>query len=346
MDLCSSCVDCQSYGEAADCYLEFINRYFPVDWLSIYLVNRGDQHISVTTNSGLAFNWEELYSNMLQHVSFEMCVESEPGTVQLSHEHSDLNCSGDLWAREYMQKHTNTAYCLTMLLHREEQWLCALGLYRFDPADPFSVADAELMSQLQPLLSSRIKVLRKECEARMKISSCNKFLENNSVCAIFLKSNLALIDYPQSTIDFLAGFLGEADTVPVPVRAWLAESVAPMLGLADGPWSMQQDLPAGKLSWKAYPIPDENEALNILLTVQEAESGDDFSVLTEHGLSKREIEVISFLPQGNSNTQIAAELGISEITVKKHLRNVCKKFDCSGRTEIVYMAAKKILAIK
>ena len=47
------------------------------------------------------------------------------------------------------------------------------------------------------------------------------------------------------------------------------------------------------------------------------------------GLSKREIEVLSYVSQGLSNKDIGKALFITETTVKVHVRNICRKLDVS-----------------
>jgi DNA-binding NarL/FixJ family response regulator len=50
-------------------------------------------------------------------------------------------------------------------------------------------------------------------------------------------------------------------------------------------------------------------------------------------LTHREREVIQHLSQGYSNSEIAKNLGLSESTVKSHLRNAFKKLKVRNRTE-------------
>lgn len=55
-------------------------------------------------------------------------------------------------------------------------------------------------------------------------------------------------------------------------------------------------------------------------------------------LSKREAEVLRALSQGLSNKEIARLLGVQEVTVKLHLKNVFKKLDVTNRTSAVLLA--------
>jgi len=55
-------------------------------------------------------------------------------------------------------------------------------------------------------------------------------------------------------------------------------------------------------------------------------------------LSDRELDVVRLLGRGLGNKEIAKELFISESTVKFHVHNICKKFGCSKRTQVVHFA--------
>lgn len=57
-------------------------------------------------------------------------------------------------------------------------------------------------------------------------------------------------------------------------------------------------------------------------------------------LSKREMEVLSYLALGRSDDQIADSLFVSKSTVKTHLRRIYSKLLVSGRMEAVAIAHK------
>jgi DNA-binding NarL/FixJ family response regulator len=66
-----------------------------------------------------------------------------------------------------------------------------------------------------------------------------------------------------------------------------------------------------------------------------APGGDDLQRLTE-----RELEVLSLVTEGLRNRQIAAAMGISENTVKFHLKNVAEKLHASNRAELAARAVR------
>ncbi|TQF04192.1 response regulator transcription factor [Kitasatospora acidiphila] len=58
------------------------------------------------------------------------------------------------------------------------------------------------------------------------------------------------------------------------------------------------------------------------------------------GLSQREVEVLEWTAQALSNRQIGSRLGITEGTVKRHLRNIFGKLDAVSRIDAVNKAVE------
>lgn len=55
-------------------------------------------------------------------------------------------------------------------------------------------------------------------------------------------------------------------------------------------------------------------------------------------LSDREKEILGHLIEGNTNKEIARKLGLQEITVKVHLRNIYRKMEAANRAQAVRIA--------
>lgn len=97
-------------------------------------------------------------------------------------------------------------------------------------------------------------------------------------------------------------------------------------------------------------------ALNIFAFLPKTLSGREFlsyvkdvlagEVITHHGpsfiqepahdnLTAREKEVLVYLKQGLSNKEIARDLNVSEVTVKKHVNHILQKYNCHTRTALL-----------
>lgn len=63
--------------------------------------------------------------------------------------------------------------------------------------------------------------------------------------------------------------------------------------------------------------------------------------LTAPALTPRELEVLSCVRRGDSNKEIGRELGLTEGTVKSHVRMVMGKLNAESRTEAVSLAIRR-----
>ncbi len=62
---------------------------------------------------------------------------------------------------------------------------------------------------------------------------------------------------------------------------------------------------------------------------------------TDETLSAREIEVLRLVSGGNANKEIAAQLSITEETVKGHIKNILAKLGANDRTHAVTIGLKR-----
>lgn len=61
---------------------------------------------------------------------------------------------------------------------------------------------------------------------------------------------------------------------------------------------------------------------------------------SKFGLTERESEVLYLAAQGKTNANIAADMILSEGTVKTHLHHVYRKFGIKTRTELMDITGK------
>lgn len=116
-------------------------------------------------------------------------------------------------------------------------------------------------------------------------------------------------------------------------------------GHGDIPMSVKA-IKSGALEFLTKPFGDQD----LLNAVEQALAGDSIS-RREHAeitalekryddLTHREKEVMEFVVSGMLNKQIAAELGISEITIKVHRARVMHKMHAGSLAELVLMREK------
>ena len=114
-------------------------------------------------------------------------------------------------------------------------------------------------------------------------------------------------------------------------------------GHGDIPMSVRA-MKAGAVEFLTKPFRDQDllDAVQIALERDRARRSLDKSIYEVRAnfgtLTPREQEVIAFVTTGLMNKQIAAELGVSEVTVKVHRGNVMKKMDARSIADLVRMA--------
>lgn len=69
-----------------------------------------------------------------------------------------------------------------------------------------------------------------------------------------------------------------------------------------------------------------------------ADSGETPETAFTKQLSQREQQVLTGLCHGRSNKEIARELDLQEVTIKLHVRTLCKKLNAKNRTQAALIA--------
>ncbi len=124
-----------------------------------------------------------------------------------------------------------------------------------------------------------------------------------------------------------------------------------ILSMHEGPELVQATLAAGvrayllkSVHWQELVVAIRAvhaDAGRIILSVSQ-ESLQAVRQKPEHGeLSDREHEVLGLVAQALSNGQIAARLGLTEATVKRHLRNIFVKLGAVSRLDAVNKAVTR-----
>ncbi len=351
LELHTTLCDVQDFDELPDLLLRVLGRHLYFDWVGIYQVVNHDTQVQVFTNSGVGFDWTQLYPEVVPLDPLaQATLSGKPGEIFMTQDVYDLSDERQLYAFEYARRHTDTVHALNMPLIRSEDCFVALGLYRCETSRPYTPQELDLLRRLSPLLISTARTLLMYREWRMHQQVFEALLERAEGSYAILDRYLNLVIMPEKMRAQLREAFGTSEAQPLPgaVRRWLACEVAPQGTLVPGggPWTLSAHLPEGRLDCSARLAPLGEREPMLVLRVSQERTAEDFTQLSALGLTPREIEVLGCLPLGYTNNQIASLLDISEVTVKKHLRSIGDKLHAYGKTEIVYQALQQTRALR
>jgi FixJ family two-component response regulator len=215
---------------------------------------------------------------------------------------------------------TTEASCLVPVV------VCEATMINTDPQDQPTVLvvddDDDLRSSLGSLLRSVGMQVR-------LFGSANEFLENpvpKTPCCLVLDVRLPGI----SGLDFQA----ELD------KAGIRIPIVFITGHGDIPMTVKA-MKTGAVEFLAKPFRDQELLDAVRAAIQrhakELEGNKWLDKVKKDfdGLTPREKEVIALVATGLMNKQIAARLGVTEITVKVHRGNVMRKMEAKSLPELV-----------
>lgn len=89
------------------------------------------------------------------------------------------------------------------------------------------------------------------------------------------------------------------------------------------------------------PIPGHTHEFSVFF-INNVLQEDPYEKLMQLGLTNREAEVMYWVIEGKTNPEIAAIMGISALTAKKHVENIRIKFQVPNRTAAVVYAMERM----
>lgn len=178
-----------------------------------------------------------------------------------------------------------------------------------------------------------------ETEGRAAVITAPDYMSSMKTLANKGPFDLVLLDFNMPGMNGLDGLKDAIKQHP-------GQSFAILSGTA--PNRIAQDaLEAGAVGY----IPKTMGAKSLMNAVRFMVAGETYvphNVLTDIGeaaetaftkqLSQRERQVLSGLCQGHSNKEIARDLDLQEVTIKLHVRNLCKKLNAKNRTQAALIA--------
>jgi DNA-binding NarL/FixJ family response regulator len=133
----------------------------------------------------------------------------------------------------------------------------------------------------------------------------------------------------------------------IAIRSEFPEARIIILTTFEGDVEIQRALAAGARGY----ILKSSAADELLLAIRQVHAGKKrlpepiAAQLAEHlgqeSLTAREVEVLKKVAEGNRNQDIGAHLGISEETVKVHLKHIMEKLGARDRTQAITIAIRR-----
>jgi DNA-binding CsgD family transcriptional regulator len=215
---------------------------------------------------------------------------------------------------------------LIFCLHTSRQELIFIALNRGDRS--FSERDREVAAYLRPHLTAAFEnaVAFTEAQALALLSARAIEQSSHGVALVDLSGNILHTNAHAGDLlqRYFAGNSSWKAVLPDSVKAWLQRQADPNPSPAD---PMQIDVDGSRLSIRSATLDDNR----YIILFQESHEGEQAGRLRSLGLSKREAEVLHWIGEGKSNSEIGTILGISSRTVGKHLELIFQKINVDTR---------------
>lgn len=204
----------------------------------------------------------------------------------------------------------------------------------------FSERDRLLLNLLRPHLAQAYANAQAVSAMQQEVCLSRQALETNGQGVVVLTKEGQVRVMTARARNWLAPYFGppvrDTERLPEAVRAWLTHQEA-VLGRADdvprprGPLRVARD---GTYLLVRHLC----ETDHCLLLLEERQTAREPVSLESRGLSRRETEVLQWVAQGKTNTEIGCILGMSHRTVQKHLEHIYRKLGVETRTAAAILA--------
>ena len=215
-------------------------------------------------------------------------------------------------------------------------YVCGIGLHRSKQSEDFTAQDLELIKMFKLHLS---RIVQDVCEAKHNLdkSKYTMFSHDNILVYMvydrdlnIMHSNITTGLHSQLSLDTIRNmFTAMCETLKQEISARGASKVSETLkthskiNLEDKSYYVNVSYNDSDQTFSCCVYDYSTIIDNILLSIKE----------TNH-LTLREYEVLQYLVNGLSNTEIMEQCQISMPTVKKHVSNIYQKLDISGRHQL------------
>ena len=226
----------------------------------------------------------------------------------------------------------NLQYSLQGAIWNEDRMIATLNFAREEKYGPFASTDVGNLDSLCKLISARLLLERgtdSSCNAPRSAIRFSKAGNGQGINYIFSDS---------------AGVVLDTDIVPASIHPCLAiEDLERSIAFAikilrtQGLPSVEREILENQTAIAKLCTFGVAGSSNFMTVVMRLAPADSVQNNPLNGLGTRQHSVLDLVVRGYSNKLIARELGISENTVKDHLRRLFSHFGVSGRAELTWI---------
>lgn len=195
----------------------------------------------------------------------------------------------------------------------------------------------------------------------VSVSLAKDFYEGMEILKSDPKQDLVILDLRMPGMNGMDGFVKMRETypdVPVALMSGVAEPSDVCKALDLGAVGYFPKTLSGKALLAAIEsvlqgdifVPEDSSTGGIMPSYYADSSangdGGKLAAPKDLNLTPRERDVLAFLVDGASNKEIARELDLQVVTVKLHVRGICRKLNVQNRTQAALIARDLGLQIK
>jgi DNA-binding CsgD family transcriptional regulator len=323
------------------------SKLFPIDWLAIFVFGQGNMNNhNIVAKPSMVIDWHEKYVEFfhLDRIRIDTMNLPVGGTYIYQRDDATIK-EEEVYLLENIKKYLDASHFLTLHTAKTADFDSALGIYRSEERHPYSAQDKQFLDYLSPIIVSFTHTMMLYSDFDLKRVSIDKLAGSQKALTMSFNDRLEPLDIPKETERFIKRHFPETlqRSIPDPIDSWIRQQIAPKgcLEPNSGPWCLNFCLPDMDLHCKAYTVVTDLKQLVLFMLLIPHNRPLDFSILRFEGLTKREVEAVSYLPLGYSNKQIAMAMDIEEVTVKKHLKNAAQKLGAVGKTDTLYKTIQK-----
>ncbi|HLM75027.1 MAG TPA: LuxR C-terminal-related transcriptional regulator [Polyangiaceae bacterium] len=231
---------------------------------------------------------------------------------------------------------------MAVMLHIDDRWQSGLSLYR-ERRRPFSERERASLQRITPALANAVRSCHLFGDAAEWGSALNALLATQGASIVLIAASGIEVARTAEAAQLIEAWFApherRAGSLPDPLLQALAQATTVALEQGgQAQWSRSRADATLLVSF--VPVTGMGRA-RWMLVLKELTNAVPMPPAWQGRLTPREQEVVSAVARGWDNRLIAAELGCSEATVKKHLQKIFDKLGVQSRTALVARVAEQ-----